>query len=138
MNSWLEALREWNNNKGGTYSVPKKGTKEHWEVLALSKRKSTKAKESKQFSPETIAKNNAAAEKKAAKMAATAAAREAKLKAKKEAAALAKQIKALEAPLRKAEKAAMLARAKSSFYTKAELKKMYPNGIPENAKLTRD
>ena len=78
MNSWLTALREWNTKKGGKYTVPRKGTNEHGEVLALAGQHTNKATEVKN-------------EKKAAKKAATAAAREARMKAKKEAAALARE-----------------------------------------------
>tara|TARA_R110001592_G_scaffold346446_1_gene639058 strand:- start:153 stop:266 length:114 start_codon:yes stop_codon:yes gene_type:complete len=36
--SWIEALKSWNKKKGGKYSIPKKGTKEHAEVKALMKK----------------------------------------------------------------------------------------------------
>jgi len=32
---WLEALKEWNSRHGGKWCIPKKGTKEHSEILAL-------------------------------------------------------------------------------------------------------
>ncbi len=35
--SWIEALKSWNKKKGGKYTIPRKGTKEHAEVKALMK-----------------------------------------------------------------------------------------------------
>jgi hypothetical protein len=32
---WLEALKVWNEKKGGKWEIPKKGTKQHSEVKAL-------------------------------------------------------------------------------------------------------
>lgn len=36
--SWVSALKEWNTGKG-TWCIPKKGTTEHGEVLAIIERK---------------------------------------------------------------------------------------------------
>lgn len=33
--AWIQALKIWNQQKGGKYIVPKKGTKEHAEVKAI-------------------------------------------------------------------------------------------------------
>jgi hypothetical protein len=35
--SWVSALKEWNNKKGGKYTIPKKGTKEYEQVRKLMK-----------------------------------------------------------------------------------------------------
>lgn len=35
--TWMEALKAWNNKKGGKYSIPKKGTKEYNEVKEMMK-----------------------------------------------------------------------------------------------------
>ena len=35
--NWVEALKAWNSKKGGKYTVPKKGTKEHEKVMKLMK-----------------------------------------------------------------------------------------------------
>jgi len=35
--NWLEALKSWNSKKGGKYTVPKKGSKEHAQVVKLMK-----------------------------------------------------------------------------------------------------
>ena len=36
---WLEALKVWNEKKGGKWDIPKKGTKQHSEVKALMRKK---------------------------------------------------------------------------------------------------
>jgi hypothetical protein len=33
--NWIEALVAWNKKHGGKYTIPRKGTKEHAEVLAM-------------------------------------------------------------------------------------------------------
>ena len=45
MTAWIDALREWNGKKGGMWCLPRKGTKEHAEVMALvaSKKAAPKA-----------------------------------------------------------------------------------------------
>ena len=106
MNSWLVALREWNNSKGGAYTVPKKGTSEYAEVKQLTE----KAKEDAMN-----AKWDAAAEKKAEKMKATAARREAKTNAKKEASTLAKARRVVESTVRKVKQEKAMKKAKASF-----------------------
>jgi len=37
MNTWLIALKHWNAQRGGTYLIPKKGTIEYNEVMAIKK-----------------------------------------------------------------------------------------------------
>jgi len=37
MKGWFNALKEWNNKKGGKWVIPKKGSKEYNEVKALMK-----------------------------------------------------------------------------------------------------
>jgi hypothetical protein len=37
MNTWLEALKYFNKHKGGKYSVPKKGSAEYEQVMAIKK-----------------------------------------------------------------------------------------------------
>ena len=39
MHTWLEALKKYNEKKGGKYVIPKKGTKEHAEVKAMMGKK---------------------------------------------------------------------------------------------------
>lgn len=46
MNFWLEALKVW-NKKNKRYTIPKKGTKEHAEVVKLMDKMKNKAKKSK-------------------------------------------------------------------------------------------
>ena len=38
MKSWFNALKEWNNKKGGKWVIPKKGSKEYNEIKALMKK----------------------------------------------------------------------------------------------------
>jgi len=33
--TWVEALKAWNAKHGGKYTIPRKGTKEHAEVMAI-------------------------------------------------------------------------------------------------------
>ena len=35
--NWIEALKKWNEKKGGKYVIPKKGTKQHAQVMKLMK-----------------------------------------------------------------------------------------------------
>lgn len=35
---WLDALKQWNAGTGGRWTIPKKGTKEHDQVLAIQGR----------------------------------------------------------------------------------------------------
>ena len=39
MTAWTEALRAWNAEKGGKYSIPRKGTKEYDEVRRIMEHK---------------------------------------------------------------------------------------------------
>ena len=34
---WFDALKEWNDKKGGKWVIPKKGSKEYNEIKALMK-----------------------------------------------------------------------------------------------------
>lgn len=40
--NWIEALKHWNEKKGGEWVIPKKGTKEHAQVMKLVKKKENK------------------------------------------------------------------------------------------------
>jgi hypothetical protein len=45
--TWLNALREWNKQKGGKYTIPKKGSPEYLEVKKIQeKMKDDNTKES--------------------------------------------------------------------------------------------
>ena len=37
MNTWLMALKHWNEKRDGKYMIPKKGTTEYDEVMAIKK-----------------------------------------------------------------------------------------------------
>lgn len=37
--NWIQALKMWNQKKGGKYMIPKKGTREYNEVKAIMKNK---------------------------------------------------------------------------------------------------
>lgn len=46
-NSWITALKKWNEKKGGAWCVPKKGTKDYDEVRALMGERKAPAREKK-------------------------------------------------------------------------------------------
>ena len=47
-NSWIEALKIWNQNKGGVWCVPRKGSKAYDDVLAIMRARGKKPVERKQ------------------------------------------------------------------------------------------
>jgi len=52
MLTWIEALKKYNEKKGGKYVIPKKGTKEHAEVKAMmGKKEDQDSKDSKKEMP---------------------------------------------------------------------------------------
>ena len=50
LNSWMQALREWNNDE--KWCIPKKGTKEYKEVMVINNRLNPKQKKEKLTSKE--------------------------------------------------------------------------------------
>ena len=66
MTAWIDALREWNGKNGGMWCLPRKGTKEHAEVMAIVANKKAAPKAEPKAAPKAEPKAAPKAEPKAA------------------------------------------------------------------------